>query len=59
MIKKSLIVGLIMGVVFAVAMAFFDLYDEKPFSSIKFIAMIIVFGGVQAWIHHRKLNKQK
>lgn len=48
-----------MGVFFAVAMALFDSYDEKSFSIIKFIVMMIVFGGFQAWTHHRKLNKQK
>lgn len=59
MLKKSIIVGVIMGVFFAGAMALFDIYDEKPFSIIKFIAMMVVFGGFQAWTHHRKLNKQK
>jgi len=59
MTKNSIKVGLIMGVIFAVAMALFDLYDEKSFSIIKFIFMVIVFGGFQAWMHHRKLNKQK
>ena len=48
-----------MGGFFARAMALFDIYDEKPFSIIKFIAMMVVFGGFQAWTHHRKLNKQK
>jgi len=59
MIKKAIIVGLIMGVFFAVAMALFDLYDEKSFSIIKFIVMVIIFGGFQAWMHHRKLTTQK
>jgi len=59
MTKKSIIVGLIMGVFFAGAMALFDLYDEESFSIKKFIFMMVVFGGFQAWTHHRKLSKQK
>jgi len=59
MTKQSIIVGLIMGVFFAGAMALFDLHDEESFSIIKFIVMMIIFGGFQAWMHHRKLNKQK
>jgi hypothetical protein len=59
MSKQSIIVGLLMGVFFAGAMALFDLYDEKAFSIIKFIVMMVIFGGIQAWMHQRKLNKQK
>ena len=59
MTNQAVKVGLIMGVIFAATMALLDLYDEKTFSIIKFIVMMVVFGGIQAWMHQRKLNKQK
>ena len=59
MTKQAVKVGLIMGVIFAGTMALLDLYDEKSFSIIKFIVMMVIFGGIQAWMHQHKLNKQK
>jgi len=56
--KKSIIVGLVMGIFFAGAMTLFDLYKENSFSIIKFIVLMTIFGGFQAWMHNRNLNKK-
>jgi len=52
-IKGRLITALITGTFFAIIMALFDLYKDKPFSMLKFIVCLILFGAFNGFFRYK------
>lgn len=55
--KLALKVGVMSGVIFALVMAGFDLYEQKPFSILKFVLHLLFFGGLMFFLNRNKLKK--
>lgn len=55
--KLALKVGIMSGVTFAIIMALFDLFEDEPFSILKFVLHILLFGVFMGLLNRYKLKK--
>ncbi len=58
--KRCIIAGIVSGLIFAVLMALFDLYNQEPFSILKFVLCFSIMGFLNSYLQYKAhKNSQK
>lgn len=57
-IKSQIISGVISGLMYAIGMALFDYFKDKPFSFTQFLIYFLSFGFVMSFVFRYKYAKE-
>ncbi len=56
--KKFILTGLVSGLVFAILMAGWDYYQDRPFSVLKFVLHLVLFALFNGYMSYRSAKKR-
>ena len=51
--KRFILAGIVSGLMLAVLMALFDLYNQEPFSIWKFVSCFVIVGFFNGYVQYR------